>query len=54
MGRACHWFAFPGWEGRPLREYPEDTSLRRKLKAHMLDGKYIYTMGGVILDTLDW
>ena len=54
MGRACHWHVFPGYEGRPLAEYPEDTSLRRKLKAHLMDGRYVYSMGGVILDTLEW
>lgn len=43
---------FPGCERRPVAEYPEDTTLQRALKAHMLKGGYLYNTGGVILSTL--
>ena len=43
---------FPACERRPVSEYPEDTTLQRRLKQHMLNGAYLYNTGGVILDTL--
>lgn len=45
---------FPGCAGGrvPVEEYPEDSTLQRNLKRHMLNGGYLYDTGGVVLSSI--
>ena len=45
---------FPGCAGGsvPLEKYPEDSTLQRNLKRHMLNGGYLYDTGGVVFSTI--
>jgi hypothetical protein len=47
-GRGGYSFVFLGYEEN--EDLPEDTSLRRKLKAHYLSGGYTYFCPGIICD----
>ena len=47
-GRGGYGFVFLGYEEN--EDLPEDTSLRRKLKAHYLGGGYTYFCPGIICD----
>ena len=47
-GRGGYGFVFLGYEEN--EDLPEDTSLRRKLKAHYLNGGYTYFTPGIICD----
>ena len=47
-GRGGYGFVFLGYEEN--ENLPEDTSLRRKLKAHYLNGGYTYFTPGIICD----
>ncbi len=45
---------FPGCTGGriPVEKYPENSTLQRNLKRHMLNGGYLYDAGGVVLSTI--
>lgn len=45
---------FPGCAGGrvPLEKYPEDSTLQRNLKRHMMNGGYLYDTGGVVLSSI--
>ena len=50
-GRGVFMFLFRKYVDN-LEELPENTSLERAVKAHYLEGKYVYEVGGVIFEDM--
>ena len=51
-GKECIDYVFPGYKGSDVKDYPENTSLQRKIKNLMLSNKYIYGTAGIIVDEI--
>jgi len=51
-GRECIDYVFTGYRDAEIKDYPENTTLQRKIKNLMLDGKYIYGTAGIIVDRI--
>ena len=47
-GTSCLGYVFTGYQSGPVEDFPENTTLQRKIKALMLGGEYILGAGGLI------
>ena len=52
-GTSCLGYVYPGYQNGPIEDFPENTTLQRKIKALMQNGEFIYGARGLVTELVD-